>query len=156
MIHRDQLMTISLYRCDHLSVLMSIVYAVTLILSLLHLWEIVGVRKTLFVRLTWRLLLDASVTSFASQFTNAGVKERSRSHWPTLTVTSYLFQNPNTYHPKVWGKKNNYLLGSRHASDGVFAAAHVAETLIQPLQGTIEGHLHPARSTGHILPGEEV
>ena len=24
---------------------------------------------------------------------------------PTPTVTSYPLQNPNTYHPKVWGKK---------------------------------------------------
>ena len=35
---------------------------------------------------------------------------RSTDDGLTPTVTSYpLLQNPNTYHPKVWGKKNQIL-----------------------------------------------
>ena len=38
-----------------------------------------------------------------------------------------------------------------HGGDVVAGAAHLCEDFVQPLQGTVQVDLNPARSRGHVL-----
>ena len=62
-------------------------------------------RAATFTRVKVRLHFTRELTKELGHRTTDRPTERPTDR-STPTVTSYPIQNPNTYHPNVWGKKN--------------------------------------------------